>query len=355
MIEAPPECGGLTDEGAAARALQVLKRGRALVDPALREAVGNLPGSLRRVAGYHFGWWDAQGLPENARASAGGKALRPALALLAAEAVGGTVADGLPAAAAVELVHNFSLLHDDVMDGDTMRRHRPTAWSVFGVGSAILCGDALLALAFDVLAASGRPQTTEATRMLHTAVSDLLEGQGEDLAFELRDDVELSECLGMARKKTAALLEVSLGLGALYGNGSPGGIDRLRAFGADLGLAFQLSDDLIGIWGDPSVTGKPVYSDLRRRKKSLPVVAALGAGSADAARLAEAYRHGLPLSEEDLAELARAVELAGGRSFCIQLAGELLGRAMQSLEAAGPLACTAELAALARLSADRDC
>uniref|UniRef100_UPI0013C2CBF8 polyprenyl synthetase family protein n=1 Tax=Allorhizocola rhizosphaerae TaxID=1872709 RepID=UPI0013C2CBF8 len=322
MIEAPPECGGATGQGAAKRALH---RGRALVDPALREAVDNLPGSLRRIAGYHLGWWDAQGLHENGTAA--GKALRPALALLAAEAVGGTAADALPAATAVELVHNFSLLHDDVMDGDAMRRHRPTAWSVFGVGSAILCGDALLALAFDVLAASGRPQSTEAARMLAAAVADLIAGQGEDLAFELRDDVDLNECLAMARKKTAALLEASMGLGALFGNGSASRIELLREFGADVGLAFQLSDDLLGIWGDPALTGKPVYSDLRRRKKSLPVVAALGSGAAGGARLAEAYRHRRPLSDEELAALAGAVERAGGRAFCAQLAGELLGRA----------------------------
>ncbi len=349
MIEAPPERDGVTEERVAAKALH---HGRAVVEPALREAVDSLPGALRHIAGYHLGWWDEKGVGEPGGA-AGGKALRPALAVLAAEAVGGATEIALPAATAVELVHNFSLLHDDVMDCDTLRRHRPTAWSVFGVNSAILCGDALLALAFDVLSASGHPQSTAATRALHAAVSDLLAGQSEDLAFERRDDVDLDECLDMARKKTASLLQASMGLGALFGNATTAQIDRLRDFGVNLGMAFQLSDDLLGIWGNPAVTGKPVYSDLRRRKRSLPVVAALGSGSDDSSRLAEAYGHQRPLSDAELAVLADAVEQAGGRAFCVRLAGEHVGRAMRSLREAGPLARVAELTALAQLCANR--
>ena len=136
----------VTVEGRSAR--DVLAWSRGIVEPGLRAAVGTLPSSMRRIAGYHFGWWNEHDHPERA---SGGKAIRPTLVLLSACAVGGAPAAGVPAAvAAVELVHNFSLLHDDVMDGDLTRRHRPTAWSVFGLNAAILAGDALLTLALDV-------------------------------------------------------------------------------------------------------------------------------------------------------------------------------------------------------------
>src|SRR5262249_38599046 len=157
------------------------------------------------------------------------------------------------------LVHNFSLLHDDVMDGDLTRRHRPTAWSVFGVNAAILAGDALLALGLDVLAASGHGQAQRAIRMLNTAVLDLLDGQRADLAFEQRSDVELPECVRMAESKTGALLGCACALGAMFGGGHPEQVEHLYGFGERMGLAFQFVDDLLGIWGDPAVTGKPVY------------------------------------------------------------------------------------------------
>ncbi|WP_245601925.1 polyprenyl synthetase family protein [Hamadaea tsunoensis] len=331
-------------------AARALEAARTAVDPALREAVDALPGALRRLAGYHFGWWDRHGVPE---AGDPGKALRPALALLAAEAVGGSTNAALPAAVAVELVHNFSLIHDDVMDGDETRRHRPTVWKVFGVGHAILAGDALLALAFEAIATADRP-AGDGTRMLAAAVNDLLEGQGEDLAFETRDDVRVEQCLAMARHKTGALLECSAGLGALFGGGTAAQVAQLRAFGADLGLAFQFADDLLGIWGDPAVTGKPVYSDLRSRKKSLPVVAALSGGSPVAGPLRDAYSGEGELSEAELERLAAAIDLAGGRAWCLAQADELLERALDALTMGGPLTGTTPLAAVAALAARRD-
>jgi geranylgeranyl diphosphate synthase type I len=148
---------GVTVEGRSAR--EVLAGSRIIVEPALRAAIDTLPCAMRRVAGYHFGWWDEHGQRESAcdGHAKGGKAIRPALVLLSAQAVGAELGVAVSGAVAVELVHNFSLLHDDVMDGDLTRRHRRTAWNVFGVNAAILAGDALLTLAVDVLAASGHP------------------------------------------------------------------------------------------------------------------------------------------------------------------------------------------------------
>ena len=194
----------------------------------------------------------------------------------------------------MELVHNFSLLHDDIMDGDTERRHRPTAWTVYGVGAAILAGDAMLALAQDILLEDKAPQSLWAARCLSAAVQRLIAGQGADLAFERRDDVTLAECQEMAGDKTAALMACACSIGAIHVGAPPAVAMGLAGFGAHAGLAFQLTDDLLGIWGSPAVTGKPVRSDLRARKKSLPVVAALQAGTPAAAATVRAAAPGGP-------------------------------------------------------------
>ncbi|HEX3788418.1 MAG TPA: family 2 encapsulin nanocompartment cargo protein polyprenyl transferase [Pseudonocardiaceae bacterium] len=330
----------------------VLAWSRNLVDPALRAAVDTLPDSMRRIAGYHFGWWDEDGRPAEAD---GGKALRPALALLAAEATGGTAGVAIPAAVAVELVHNFSLLHDDVMDRDVTRRHRPTAWSVFGINGAILAGDALLTLAFDVLAASGHPAARGAMRLISWAVQELVEGQCADLGFEQRSDVDLAECVRMAERKTGALLGCSSAIGGLFAGADERRVEHLCGFGEALGLAFQFVDDLLGIWGDPSVTGKPVYSDLYSRKKSLPVVAALVSGTEAGRELGALYLLDQQSTGIDLGRAADLVDLAGARAWSQSRADELLAGALQQLEQTRPeQRAGAELAALARLATRRD-
>ncbi|TDC97302.1 family 2 encapsulin nanocompartment cargo protein polyprenyl transferase [Actinomadura sp. 7K507] len=338
--------------GRARPVAEVLGWSRRLLDPALRDAVETLPGAARDIAAFHFGWRDERGRPA---AGAGGKAIRPALTLLAAEAVGGTAAAALPAAVAVELAHNFSLLHDDVMDGDLTRRHRPTAWTVFGANAAILTGDALLAAAFEVLADEPSPVVAGAVRTLGRAVLDLVAGQSADLAFEERADVTLDECLTMASRKTGALLGAACALGAVCGGGTTAQAARLRAFGDRLGLAFQLVDDLLGIWGDPEVTGKPVHSDLHSRKKSLPVVAALASGTPEGDELAALYLRDEPLSAAGATRAADLIDIAGGRTWAATHAATLLTEAVTALDAATPHPATAtELRALAHLITHRD-
>lgn len=330
----------------------VLDRAHRTVDPALRAAVDTLPATVRRIAGYHLGWWDADGKQTTAD---GGKGIRPALVLLSAEAVGGEPDAAVPVAVAVALTHDFSLIHDDVMDRDRLRRHRPTAWSVFGIGGAILAGDALLALACDVLAASGHPSAAESAGLLSAGVLALIDGQCADLAFESRSDVSVAECIGMSEHKTGALVGCASALGALFGGGSPDQVAHLRSFGQHVGLAFQHVDDLLGIWGDPAVTGKPVYSDLRNRKKSLPVVAALASAGAAGRALRAAYTAAGPPSDADLGRMAELIERAGGRAWSQAQVGQLLDRAFVDLESAGLRARPgADLAALARLMARRD-
>ncbi|WP_408055991.1 family 2 encapsulin nanocompartment cargo protein polyprenyl transferase [Streptomyces blattellae] len=326
----------------------ILERARTSVDPELRAAVGSLPGSMRRVALYHFGWEHADGTPA---AGNGGKAIRPALVLTAAAAVGGPAARAaaVRAAAAVELVHNFTLLHDDVMDRDTTRRHRPTAWTVFGEADAILAGDALQALALRLLAEDPHPASAAAGARLADCVVELCAGQQADVAMERRgpDEVGLDEVLAMAEAKTGALLGCACALGALYAGAAEDDVEALDAFGREAGLAFQLIDDVIGIWGDPCRTGKPAGADLAARKKSLPVVAALVSGSPAAAELAELYRG--PYREADLERTALAVEQAGGRDWAQAQAADRMAHAMRQLsravpdpEAAGGLLALAE-------------
>ena len=185
--------------------------------------------------------------------------------------------DGLPGAVAVELVHNFSLLHDDLMDGDLERRHRRTVWAIWGAPDRDP-GRRRAARAGARGAARDRPSPAPAAPrwLLATTTRELTRGQVQDVAFESRSDVTLDECLDMAGGKTGALLAASAAIGAVLAGAADDVVDALTTFGSQFGLAFQLVDDVLGIWGDPTVTGKPVYSDLRSRKKSLPVTYALG-------------------------------------------------------------------------------
>ncbi|MFG3631734.1 family 2 encapsulin nanocompartment cargo protein polyprenyl transferase [Streptomyces huasconensis] len=342
-------------------ASEILAAARVCVDPELHEAVDSLPGHLRRVARYHFGWEHADGTPA---AGSAGKAIRPALVLAAVQALGGEPATAVRAATAVELIHNFTLLHDDVMDRDATRRHRPTAWSVFGVTDAILVGDALQALAQRLLAEDPHPAAPAAAARLARCVVELCAGQHADCALEGRgpDEVTLDECLAMAEAKTGALLGCACALGALYAGGGPEEVDALDGFGREAGLAFQLIDDVIGIWGDPGHTGKPAGADLTARKKSLPVVAALASGTPAAAELAALYAgspgKGSPGKGEgegheerdgELERVARAVERAGGRDWAQAHAADRMSRAVGQLaravpdpEAAGGLLALAE-------------
>ncbi|MGW0929129.1 polyprenyl synthetase family protein [Streptomyces sp. NPDC002644] len=324
-------------------AVALLGEVKAVVEPALFRAVDRLPGQIRRIARYHFGREDAHGAPA---AAPTGKAIRPALVLTAAAAIRGDGGAGvageaagalLPAAVAVELTHNFTLLHDDVMDRDTTRRHRATAWTVFGESAAILTGDALQALATGLLAEDPHPAAPAAAARLAACVIDLCAGQQADTALERRapGEVTVEEVLAMAEAKTGVLLGASCAIGGLYAGADEERVRALDAFGRQAGLAFQLIDDLIGLWGDPERTGKPAGADLAARKKSLPVAAALASGTPAGARLAELYaaehRPG-----EDLEGMLRAVEEAGGRDWAHAQAADRMARAMHELSRAVP-------------------
>jgi geranylgeranyl diphosphate synthase type I len=221
---------------------------------------------------------------------------------------------GIPGAVAVELVHNFSRVHDDLIDGDLTRRHRPTVWSLWGVSGAILTGNALLALAHQVLLEQPGPSAA-AARLLADCTQQLIRGQVEDVEFERRSDVSLDECLTMAGGKTGSLMAASAAVGAVLAGADVERAAALHRFGHELGLAFQLVDDLLGIWGDPAVTGKPVGSDLRSRKNSLPVCYVLSQGDATARRLREVLAQTGAEEEAWIASAAALVESGGGRRW----------------------------------------
>jgi geranylgeranyl diphosphate synthase type I len=312
-------------------AWELLSWARQQIEPTLRKAVDRLPERTRAVAEYHFGWKDENGNP-----SAGdwGKGVRGALVLASAQAMGVPPGQAVTAAAGVELVHNFSLLHDDLMDRDALRRGRPAVWSLFGDAQAVLTGDALLVIAMEVLA-----EDSAMFQELSGALLSLVAGQSKDSDFEQRTDVSLDECLAMAAGKTAALLSSACALGGMAAHATPQRMNSLRRFGHHLGLAFQLVDDLLGIWGHTAVSGKPVGADLRRRKKSLPVVAALSAKGPEALRLAELYHLSTePMTEDEIREAAHLVELAGGRAWVEEEAERQRSKALAALTAAAPTA-----------------
>jgi geranylgeranyl diphosphate synthase type I len=313
----------------------VLARSRRAIHPALSAAIDRLAPEIRQVASYHMGWTDTSGNPVDAP---GGKGVRPTLAILGAEAAWAEPGVGVPGGVAVELVHNFSLIHDDIIDTDTERHHRPTVWSAFGVGPAIVAGDALQVLAHQILLEASPTTGPAASAALAEATAAMIAGQADDIAFERRTHVTVEQCTAMCEAKTGALLGCASSIGATLAGAPEATVWALRDFGRHLGLAFQAVDDLLGIWGDPATTGKPAGSDLRQRKKSMPVVSALAAGGAEADEL-RALVLGPggadqlpPLEPEEVDRARYLVEACGGREWTSVRAKANLDAALGALE-----------------------
>ena len=235
---------------------------------------------LYQMMQYHLGWLDERFHPV---AGPQGKRLRPLMCLLTCQWAGGDWRRALPAASAIELVHNFSLIHDDIEDESDLRRHRATVWRLWGIAQAINTGDAMWALArlsmLRLLDRGYRADTVlRVVQLLYETCLELCTGQYLDLAFQSAQSVSLAHYERMISGKTAALFSASAAIGAMLGTADGGGeqvVDAYRDFGKELGLSYQIVDDILGIWGDPSVTGKSAASDLIERKKSLPVLYAL--------------------------------------------------------------------------------
>lgn len=255
----------------------IWQRFRTELEAELKFAVGVAPLPMYNMMRYHLGWMDKQG---NAQSAPAGKRLRPILCLLACNAVGGEWQRALPAAAAVELVHNFSLIHDDIQDASPERRGRATVWHIWGQPQAINVGDGMHALALSSLLRleeSGVPhqKVVRAARILGEASLKLCEGQYLDISYENRLNIGIDDYLEMIGRKTAALFRSALEIGALLGTDDESLLAHLKLFGHDVGMTFQIHDDMLSIWGDEKTTGKPNTSDIKMKKKTLPVVYAL--------------------------------------------------------------------------------
>jgi geranylgeranyl diphosphate synthase type I len=289
---------------------------------------------------YHLGWTDESF--EVTRSQASGKRLRPLLCLLACQAVGGEPQQALPAAAAVELIHNFSLLHDDIEDNSPTRRHRTTVWKIWGEPQAINAGDGMFALAhlaLQRLSEKGLPddRVLAACRVFDQTCLALTEGQYLDMGFEDRMDVDVDQYLAMILRKTAALLSCSARLGALLGSGDAGLATCYARFGQNLGMAFQIEDDILGIWGEEKVTGKPQAGDIRQCKKSLPIVYVLQQEAAlpvSEQRIHKVYRR-KDIDEDAINVVLGSLQALGARQYAQQMALDYHGRALAELEVTG--------------------
>ncbi len=281
---------------------------------------------------YHMGWLD-EGL--NPASIEVGKRLRPILLLLTVDALGANWRKALPAAAAVELVHNFSLIHDDIEDASEERRHRPTLWKLWGVPQAINAGDLLFGLARHALlrlrqTGYGADTVLTAIDLLDQAVLQLCEGQHRDLAFEDQARVGLDEYLDMIAGKTGSLMACCTELAALLA-GREEFRPASRDFGFQLGMAFQMQDDVLGIWGDQALTGKSSESDIFQRKKSLPVVLAMQAARPeDALRLERMYYSSI--GEEEYRTILDILETYRIREEAEAMARQRLQMALHSLQ-----------------------
>jgi geranylgeranyl diphosphate synthase type I len=281
---------------------------------------------------YHMGWLDETFRPIQA---AGGKRLRPVLCMLACEAVGGQVEHALPAAAAVELLHNFSLIHDDIEDNSPMRRHRKTVWTLWGLAQGINCGDGLFAIAILALGRlyeRGVPaeRVIDVQRIFTQTCLSLTEGQFLDMGFEDQLDVTLDLYLSMIRRKTASLISCSARLGALLGGAFSQVVEAYAGFGENLGLAFQVIDDILGIWGQEARTGKSACTDILARKKTLPIVYALEDPDLRAIYAQEV------LTEEDVERVLAILERRQAREFAKQYARQYSTQALDLLDRTGP-------------------
>ena len=282
---------------------------------------------------YPLGWMTAEGGPYHEPT---GKRVRPILLLMCAEAAGGDARKALPAAAAVELLHNFSLIHDDIQDDSPLRHGRDTVWRVWGVANAINAGDAMFTLSFAAIqrlakTGSSVEVTLRALELFTETALTLTRGQHLDMRFERQTKVSVGQYLEMISGKTAALLGLCAQLGALVASCDDEQAAHFGRFGVDLGIAFQIHDDILGIWGDEAKTGKSAASDILSRKKSLPVLY----GLEQSPRLAEIYAQPAD-APIDVAEVVGLLNSVGAQEYARDLEQDYSAKSAAALEDAKP-------------------
>ena len=279
---------------------------------------------------YHMGWTGEGAGPE-----ATGKRIRPLLVLLTVAVCDTNWLHATPAAAAVELVHNFSLVHDDIQDNSEKRRGRTTLWKIWGMPIAINSGDALFVLSNQAIMELNQNYPAEtvvkAATILHNTCLDLTRGQFLDMSYEERNDLGVEDYWPMIAGKTAALLSACCHIGAILGGADEGIQDAYRSFGHALGLAFQVQDDILGIWGDEAITGKSAASDLLEGKKSLPVLH----GLSKKGKFAERWAQG-PLHPDEVEEMAKLLASEGSYEYTHDISRQMTTLALNNLREADP-------------------
>jgi geranylgeranyl diphosphate synthase type I len=281
---------------------------------------------------YHLGWRDTALRPANYDP---GKLLRPQLALLACCAVGGAAAQALPLAAGIQLIHDFSLIHDDIEDNSDMRRGRITVWKQWGLAHGINVGDGMFViahLAVHRLSDAGFPASVvlDVLRRFDQTILTICEGQYLDLSFEGNLSIGEDDYLAMIGRKTAALIAAATGLGAIVGGADANSTQALFDFGRNLGLAFQIQDDALGIWGEPGITGKPHAADLYQSKVTLPVIYALRHAQ-ERDELARIYRRG-EMGDTEVQHALAILEAVGARDYTERIAAQYHHEAMHCLD-----------------------
>lgn len=282
---------------------------------------------------YHMGWRDAALQPATVNA---GKRIRPILCLLVCQAAGGDWQQAVPAAAAIEILHNFSLIHDDIEDASPTRRGRQTLWQIWGVNQAINSGDAMFAiahLALNRLIDRGVDAAivVQALRRFDETCVQLTQGQHADMDFETRDRISVDEYLEMITGKTAVLVSLCAELGALVAGADAQTVAHYATFGRHLGLAFQVKDDILGIWGDENRTGKSAATDIVTKKKTLPVLY----GLAKNRKLADLYALA-EVNDDFVSRVIYLLDESGARDFAHTKASYYSESALDHLQAAKP-------------------
>ncbi len=279
--------------------------------------------ALKEMIAYHMGWGDEKG--------SHGKRVRPMLILLTAGAFGGKIDDAMPAAIAVEFLHNFTLIHDDIEDHSVIRHGRKTLWEKWGLAQGINAGDALFSISqlaiLELKQNSSQTTTLQAIREFNQTCLHLTQGQYLDIAFESSDNIDVDSYLAMIKGKTGALISLAVRLGGLISHQGEDNLEMLSQFGEALGMAFQVQDDYLGVWGDPQITGKSAASDLVAKKKTLPII--YGLQHSDEFRKVWEMEG---ISEQEVKKSAALLISCGAQNYTKSIAEDFTDQAFSSLE-----------------------
>jgi geranylgeranyl diphosphate synthase type I len=317
---------------------RILGKYKADITQTIKGLANQAPPEMAGIIGYHFGWLDQDFRPAH---SSSGKMFRPAICLLVYESITGEYQPALPVAASIEIIHNFSLLHDDIEDNDVERRGRPTAWTIWGQPRVINVGDYVFSMAYRALhlldpAQIPLERILAIHQLINNACIELTEGQDADIRFETLPEVSTEMYLDMVYKKTGVLVEAAILSGAKAATSDETIIQNYANFAQNIGLAFQIRDDVLGIWGDSTETGKSTKNDIRKKKKTLPVLYTLGQVSGERKKkMTSYYAQPEPLTDPEIEFVRECLEWADARSYAQAVAETYRQKSFDALDRIG--------------------